>query len=92
MLLVIPLPLLVILSLLLVVIPLPLLVMLPLPTTSNTPTATSNTSNVSTSKSYVAHMYGRFSVLAIGLCIFYYSNDTKGSTASTNKIHHCKML
>ena len=78
--------------------------------TSNTPSATRNTSNVSTSKSYVAHMYGVgiLTVLAIGLCVFYYSSDIKRvikrekkkdstdmTTVTTNKentIHRRKML
>ena len=45
--------------------------------TSNTPSATRNTSNVSTSKSYVAYGVGILTVLAIGLCVFYYSSDIK---------------
>ena len=73
-------------------------------TPSNTPTTTSNTSNVSTSKSYVAHMYGVgiLTVLAVGLCMFYYSIDIKrvikrekkkDSTATAeNTIHRRKML
>ena len=84
-------------------------------TTSNTPSvtpsdtsnATSNTSNVSTSKSYVAHMYsvGILSILAVGLCVFYYSSDIRRvikrekkkdstTTAATNinTIHRRKML
>ena len=74
------------------------------PSTSNaTPNATPSTSNTNTSKSYVAHMYsvGILTVLAVGLCVFYYLSDIKGekkkdSTATTtipsNTIHRRKML
>ena len=72
-------------------------------TTNATPSTTNATPN--TTKSYVVHMYGVgiLSILAVGLCIFYYSSDKKvekkkDSTATTipinkeNTIQRRKML